>query len=212
MGLNPPRPLNEIRKKEIPKVPQLQDFSYTATPKVRPRVFEKFDLVTIQIRESHSSTASTSLSKDRDREWDTSMDALPNLDLSDIISGKLRRGNLLDGTTSDLELDLTSSRSTDNSGDYSNNTRVTVEVTAGVIELQPKQNLVLEATRRVEPGGQTTRIVLTGIARMQDIDANNSILSTRLANLKVRVSHLGELKENNEDGVLSEIMDFVFDF
>ena len=54
--------------------------------------------------------------------------------------------------------------------------------------------------------------MLSGVAREQDITAQNTILSSQLANLNLILENEGELKDTAEKGLITTVLDTVFAF
>ena len=74
-------------------------------------------------------------------------------------------------------------------------TTITATVTARVVKVLPNGNLVVQAKRVVKQDADLEYIVLTGIVRPQDIDADNSVLSTQLSDVTLEYSGRGPNKE-----------------
>lgn len=75
------------------------------------------------------------------------------------------------------------------------NTSITATITARVIKVLPNGNLVVQAKRVVKQDADLEYIVLSGIVRPQDIDADNSVLSTQLSDVTLEYSGKGPNKE-----------------
>ena len=55
-------------------------------------------------------------------------------------------------------------------------------------------------------------LVLTGTCRKEDITLDNTILSTQIYDLFLRKQTAGEMKKASEKGVLTKILDTIFNF
>ena len=75
------------------------------------------------------------------------------------------------------------------------NTSITATITARVVKVLPNGNLVVQAKRVVKQDADLEYIVLTGIVRPQDIDADNTVLSTQLSDVILEYSGKGPNKE-----------------
>ncbi len=68
-------------------------------------------------------------------------------------------------------------------------------LTARVVKVLPNGNLVVQAKRVVKQDADLEYILLTGIVRPQDIDADNTVLSTQLSDVTLEYSGRGPNKE-----------------
>ncbi len=83
------------------------------------------------------------------------------------------------------------SSSVDGQGKVSRNTNIVATVTARVVEVLPNGNLVLQGVRVIRQNENLEYLTLTGIVRPEDIDADNSVLSTQLADAHIEYSGAG---------------------
>ncbi|WP_297056995.1 flagellar basal body L-ring protein FlgH [Thermosulfurimonas sp.] len=77
----------------------------------------------------------------------------------------------------------------------SRQTDIRATITARVIKVLPNGNLVVQAKRVVKQDADLEYIVLTGIVRPQDIDTDNTVLSTQLSDVTLEYSGRGPNKE-----------------
>ncbi|RUM88513.1 MAG: hypothetical protein DSZ24_03495 [Thermodesulfatator sp.] len=77
----------------------------------------------------------------------------------------------------------------------SRKTAIQATITARVVQVLPNGNLVVQAKRVVKQDADLEYIVLTGIVRPQDIDADNTVLSTQLSDVTLEYSGRGPNKE-----------------
>ncbi len=77
----------------------------------------------------------------------------------------------------------------------SRKTDIKATITARVVKVLPNGNLVVQAKRVVKQDADLEYIVLTGIVRPQDIDADNTVLSTQLSDVTLEYSGRGPNKE-----------------
>lgn len=86
----------------------------------------------------------------------------------------------------------------DGSGSTSRDTSLKGTVTARVIEVLPSGNLVIRGTRAIKINNETQYLVLTGIVRPRDLDAENKISSTRIADARIEYTGGGVLSEKQQ--------------
>ncbi|HOY65856.1 MAG TPA: flagellar basal body L-ring protein FlgH [Candidatus Ozemobacteraceae bacterium] len=83
-------------------------------------------------------------------------------------------------------------------------------VTTTVMEILPNGNLLIEGSRsiRVNKEGQLLRV--KGIARPQDINANNEIKSSLLANADIKYDGKGAVGTTQKPGLMTQISQILF--
>jgi flagellar L-ring protein precursor FlgH len=84
--------------------------------------------------------------------------------------------------------------------------RITVEIT----EVTPSGLLAVEGTRSVLVNGEEEKIKLTGSLRPQDIQSDNTVLSTFLANAAIEYTGEGVLASAERPGYLTRFFNWLF--
>ncbi len=84
------------------------------------------------------------------------------------------------------------------------------KVTATVIDVLPNGNLVVQASRVVITNGEKQDIVLTGVVRPQDVNQDNSVLSTYLADVVIKFNGKGPIGDRQKEGFFSKLLRYVF--
>lgn len=83
-------------------------------------------------------------------------------------------------------------------------------VTVTVVDVQPNGNLVLEGTQSIWNNKNEHKITFKGICRPEDVTANNTIPSTKIAGATVRFDGKGPLNAKQRQGILTQIFNFLF--
>jgi flagellar L-ring protein precursor FlgH len=96
----------------------------------------------------------------------------------------------------------------DGAASSKNTTRANVTVT--VVDVQPNGNLVLEGTQSIWNNKNEHKITFKGICRPEDVTANNTISSTKIAGATVRFDGKGPLNAKQRQGILTQIFNFLF--
>jgi flagellar L-ring protein precursor FlgH len=94
-------------------------------------------------------------------------------------------------------------------GSSSRSTTVTGEMTAKILSVLPSGNYLIEGTRYVEVNDEKQTIVVNGEIRPDDIQSDNTILSTRVANAKIKFTGTGSASETAKPGILSRILSWL---
>ena len=158
-----------------------------------PRARTVNDLLTVNVVESvnASGSADSSVSKDG--------------------AGSATLGSVLGKVPSISNLlDTSSSTKFKGGGSTTRANQLTANLTVRVSEVLPNGNLVLEGAREMQINGDRQLFVLTGVVRPSDIGANNVVLSTAIAELRVQYVGNGTLHDSLSPGFLVRLLNKVF--
>jgi flagellar L-ring protein FlgH len=97
-------------------------------------------------------------------------------------------------------------------GTYTGGYNVQAQVTTKIIEVLPNKNLLVEGSSEIMVNAEKNTVAVSGIVRPQDVSANNTVLSTQLADAKVRLLGKGPLQNKTNRGVFEKILDFIWPF
>jgi flagellar L-ring protein precursor FlgH len=172
----------------------------------KQRSFMAHDLVTIIVDETSKQTSSQSLDTKKEASADLSVGAL--VDPWALLELRLRQGELTDEKL--LEAGLKNKFKGE--GDYERSDNFNAKITAEIIEVKPNGTLVLQATKTISKDEEVQTLVLAGVARQEDITDRNTILSTQMANLSITVENEGAVRDAAKKGLLTRVMDAVFNF
>ncbi len=105
------------------------------------------------------------------------------------------------------------STSTSGQGQTQRESRIIATISARVVEVLPNGNLVVQGVRTIKRNRDLEYITITGIVRPQDIDADNSVLSTKMSDLYVEYSGKGPSSEAvSGPGILTRLLQFFWLF
>ncbi len=90
--------------------------------------------------------------------------------------------------------------------------RLTGEVTVTVTRILPNGAMMVAGERRITLNRGEEQMQLTGIVRPEDIGADNRILSTRVADARLRYSGTGEVAQLSKQGWLTRFFNRVTPF
>ena len=83
-------------------------------------------------------------------------------------------------------------------------------ITARITEIEPNGLLRVEGTRSVRVNGEEERITLKGAVRSQDVQSDNTVLSTYLADATIEYTGEGTLASAERPGILTRLFNWVF--
>lgn len=90
-------------------------------------------------------------------------------------------------------------------GQTSRQDRLTTEITARVVGIEPNGVLRIEGTRRMVIDQHEQDVTLTGLLRPQDVSANNIVESWRVADAEISYASNGKLGEP-QGGIIGRII------
>ncbi|MEM1331345.1 MAG: flagellar basal body L-ring protein FlgH [Planctomycetota bacterium] len=184
----------------------LRGYSLFFVEPPRPTEFQIHDLVTIIVDESTRASSSQSLETEKTYETNGTLTDFPD------IQALLREFALRDGIDNDVGIGFDFDRSFEGDGSYDRTDRITVRITATVIDVKPNGNLVLEARKEVAVDDEKQAIIVTGTCRGADISDDNSVLSTQLANLRFELKNEGEVRKSAKKGLIPRVMEALLAF
>jgi flagellar L-ring protein precursor FlgH len=181
--------------------------SYYDVPEPKPKLLRKHDLVTILIRENSQfiSNGTTDLNRTSD------LDAVIN---SYVALGWHGGGLSLDGRVPETPIEFKGNGTRDFKGqaDVNRADTFTGRITAEVLDVKPNGNLVVEATENIKTDDELQRVTLTGTCRVDDITADNTVMSNQLFDLSLDKQHKGAVKDTMKRGLIGRLLDFINPF
>jgi flagellar L-ring protein precursor FlgH len=162
------------------------------------------DIVTIKIVESSEATNKASTDTDRNSSMSASLDAFFNAEKR--FPADQPFFNPFSKVAGGLESGFEGSGTTKRSGDLN------AYITALVTQVLPNGNLVLTGSREVLINNENQVIQLTGVVRPRDVNADNQVLSTYIADARIAYSGTGVVNDRQKPGWLSKVMMTVWPF
>lgn len=162
------------------------------------------DIVTVNVIESMSSEAKAATSVGKT----SSISAgLPNLFSGTEWLSKhyplLNTSNLINGQ---------SASATTGTGDMSADDTFTATVSSIVVAVNPSGTLSIKGDRHVRVNGEDDTILLSGVVRPEDLDSNNMVSSTQVADLQVSMTGQGEIRDKQGNGLGTRAFDWLWPF
>jgi flagellar L-ring protein precursor FlgH len=170
-----------------------------------PEVIGVNDLVTIIVRISKSAKSDAKLDskKDWSHEWELAK-WIRYSDVNGIVPALFTEG------IPAVEFEYGNDYQGD--GSYDRKDELTTRVQARVIDVKPNGNLVLEAKNDVAFGEESYMVTLTGECRSDDVSPQNTVLSSQVADLAVRVRDHGAVNDASRRGWLMRGLDLMRPF
>ncbi|HEX3019417.1 MAG TPA: flagellar basal body L-ring protein FlgH [Chitinispirillaceae bacterium] len=98
----------------------------------------------------------------------------------------------------------------DGKGGTSREGSLVATITARVIKVLDNGNLVIEGSKMVEINEEKEIIKLTGMVRPQDIQKNNVIYSSSIADAQITYTGKGAVNTGRRPGLIARFLNFIF--
>ncbi|MBY0311531.1 MAG: flagellar basal body L-ring protein FlgH [Phycisphaerales bacterium] len=179
---------------------------FVVTPPL-PRKFAKHDLIEVIVNES--SVQKFDQKSDLKKNYSLSAELKKFPSLAALITNLELREGIGSPTP---QLGLTSKNNFKGEGKFDRKDQVTARITATVLDVKPNGNLVLEARESIQSNKEVSTMVLAGTCRSEDITKNNTIQSSQLAGLTIKIENTGDVKDSSEKGFIPRVLEAVFNF
>ncbi|MBF0188657.1 MAG: flagellar basal body L-ring protein FlgH [Magnetococcales bacterium] len=159
------------------------------------------DLVTVSINETSSATnsADTKLERTGDTNFTLATPATNMFAIQNLINSThpLNRGGMT--VTNDHE----------GKGETSRSSTFKTSISCVVTEVLPNGALRIEGRRDITINHENQFIILSGIVRTEDINASNTVESTKIADARIEYSGSGDLNEQQRPGWLNRLFSVI---
>jgi flagellar L-ring protein precursor FlgH len=111
-----------------------------------------------------------------------------------------------------LIFDTSSSSQNTSKGETNRENLVTATIAARVVRLMPGGAMQIEGARETKVNDETQYMVVRGIIRTSDVDADNSITSNRIADAHIAYYGEGVISDKTKPGWLTRLLDNLWPF
>jgi flagellar L-ring protein FlgH len=151
------------------------------------------DLLTVILQESATATSSTDLKAQRD------FSVGSKLDLTGFPSKVTGQRSAAVGTSTE----------SDGTGSTQRSGHLLAQLSARVLHVTPEGDLVVSGQQSLTINGEEQLITLSGVVRPQDIGADNTVLSNRIAQARIHFDGQGFVTEQSRPGWLARFFSFL---
>jgi flagellar L-ring protein precursor FlgH len=167
------------------------------------RAMQVGDIMTVKVKFTDNAKIENGTARSRSSKEDSGV--------TDFIGSKLLTGDaqkLLPGKL--LSADGTSS--TDNKGSVNRNEQLLTNVAAVVTQVLPNGNLVVEGKQEVRVNFEIRELIVAGIVRPEDIESDNTIDSTKIAQARIAYGGRGQITDVQQPRYGQQVMDILLPF
>jgi flagellar L-ring protein precursor FlgH len=162
------------------------------------------DVVTIVVDESAKASKAAGTALSRDSSADLGISAFLGLEKSVV-----KRNSNMDPAAL---VSASGKTAFDGNGKTTREETLNTTVTAVVKEILSSGNMLIEARRDVGVNGEKQVMVLHGVIRPEDVDAANSVPSSRVAQARIEYYGEGVISEKQNPGWMTKIIDHLWPF
>jgi flagellar L-ring protein precursor FlgH len=184
----------------------LAQVSPFAVPEPVPKTIKKHDLVTIIVREESENTHEGTSDLQKSADVEMAVEEWIKLNIGNVaIQGGAQGPN-------PPRIRLSGSRNFNGEATVERTDSVIGRITAEVVDVKPNGTMVLQARKRIKTDDEDQTFTCSGICRVEDITADNSILSTQLFDMEFTKQNKGQVRETTKKGWIPKLLDFVNPF
>jgi flagellar L-ring protein precursor FlgH len=197
----------EFATREAPKIQRnaiYERHSWITVKPTPPRTFKVGDLLTIIVRESRKFEAEAELDTKKQFDIKSELEAFFKLTRGGLGETGFQRGKPNVNYKFDNELK--------GEGDAKREDSLTTRLTGKIIDVKPNGLLVIEARAGVQHDEEISTITFTGTCRKEDVTADNTVLSTQVADKSVVVNNEGAVRAASRRGWIPRLIDAVRPF
>ena len=94
-------------------------------------------------------------------------------------------------------------------GATTRNGSLILDITRHIEDILPNGNLIIRGKKQIRVNDEISEITISGIIRRDDVSSQNTILSSRVANMQIDVKGTGPVSAKTTGGLLSRLFNFL---
>ena len=165
------------------------------------------DVVIVRIVESASANNSNNTSTGKSSDYNASITNILGLPTNLGINNFLNSGQPFNPS-----IGANTSNSFSGQGSKARSDSISATIAARVVEILPSGNLIIEGQREIVVDQEKQTITIKGMIRQKDIDANNTVPSTAIADAQIRYYGDGVIADANRKGWFATFIDWIWPF
>jgi flagellar L-ring protein FlgH len=167
------------------------------------RAMQVGDIMTVKVKISDNATIANGTKRSRDSKEDSG--------ITDFAGSKLLTGSAAQVLPGKI-LSADSTSSTDNKGSVNRQEALLTNVAAVVTQVLPNGNLVVEGKQEIRVNFEIRELVVAGVVRPEDIESDNTIDSTKIAQARIAYGGRGQITDVQQPRYGQQVMDVLLPF
>lgn len=163
------------------------------------------DILTVRVQINDKAEFANETSRSRTASDTASIDSLAGFEktIKKILPGGPNLSDLI-STDSDTQ--------TDGDGSIKRDEELTTNIAAVVTQVLPNGNLVIEGRQEIRVNFEIRELIVAGIVRPEDIGADNTIESTKIAEARIAYGGRGQLTDVQQPRYGQQVLDILLPF
>jgi flagellar L-ring protein precursor FlgH len=161
------------------------------------------DIVTVKVVESSTGSQTANTRANRESSTEYTVGSLFGKTAMPVVGGLVGDKPLFATETS---------KEFQGDGSTTRRNAITATVAARVINVLPDGLLQIEGARETKVNNETQYLVVSGLIRSRDVSADNSVLSTQIADAQIAYYGKGVVSDKQRPGWFTRLMDNVWPF
>ena len=167
------------------------------------RAMQVGDIMTVKVKITDNAKIENGTARSRSSKEDSG--------ITDFAGSKLLSGSAAQVLPGKL-LTADSTASTDNKGSVNRQEALQTNVAAVVTQVLPNGNLVVEGKQEVRVNFEIRELIVAGIVRPEDIESDNTIDSTKIAQARIAYGGRGQITDVQQPRYGQQVMDIILPF
>jgi flagellar L-ring protein precursor FlgH len=167
------------------------------------RAIQIGDLLTVKVKISDNATIANETQRSRASKEDSGVTDFAGSKLLGAKAAAVLPGRIL---TAD------STSSTDNKGSVNRQEALLTNVAAVVTQVLPNGNLVVEGKQEIRVNFEVRELIVAGIVRPEDIESDNTIDSTKIAQARIAYGGRGQITDVQQPRYGQQVLDVLLPF
>jgi flagellar L-ring protein precursor FlgH len=109
-------------------------------------------------------------------------------------------------------MQMNSENTFDGGGSINNSERINARIAVRVTEVLPNGHLVLEGRRQTVVAGEQQEAILRGVVRQEDIQPNNTVPSSTIADATIKFVSRGTVSDSQRRGWFTRVFQAITPF
>jgi flagellar L-ring protein FlgH len=167
------------------------------------RAMQVGDILTVQVKISDNATIANETQRSRSAKEDSG--------ITDFIGSKTIK-NPATAVLPGRLLTADGTAATDNKGSVDRKEALLTNVAAVVTQVLPNGNLVVEGKQEIRVNFEIRELIVAGIVRPEDIQSDNTIDSTKIAEARIAYGGRGQITDVQQPRYGQQVMDIILPF